>query len=488
MRRLRRCSVAVLLAPLLATAFAAAPAQAAEPDPVVAAASWLSTQFVGDSHLPGPAGTHFESKFGASYFPNYGENADVLFALAAAKVGATKAKVALGYLNAHLADYADPSGAFGGPFDGSLAKVALARIVAGTSADDLLTTLKADECPSGSATCTPGAPANIFASASDSFVILAEARAGGSFAPSADAVAYFLSLQCANGGFTTGTTACGSGAADIDATSYALMALQVLGGHAAEAAKAADWLMSQQKPAGYWISQKIPNTNSTGLAAAALAGAGRDVTTARAWLLDQAIGGGLPGAGSLKYGGAFAPTTLSATSTSVLATAQGVLGLSKDGSLATVTAAGSSAGVELLQPTASLRPKHQTVGAKATAHAVGFAPGEHVKATVAGKTVGGGTVDASGIVDITFTVPASAAHHPLFLLGTASGLGFTLAFHLVESGGADAGPPPPTSSEPPLANTGSHTSELMSVGLASLLAGAGLVALARQRRRGRHAA
>jgi hypothetical protein len=482
-RRLRRCSILLLTLPLLGAALAA-PAQAAPPAPVAVAAGWLSTQFVDGSHLPAPDGDHFDSKFGSSYFPNYGENADVLFALAAAKAGGDKARDALDFLDAHLADYADPAGAFGGPFDGSIAKTALAHLVAGTSADSLLTTLKSDECAAKAKKCTPGAPANIFASASDSFVILAEARAGGSFAPSADATDYFLSLQCSNGGFTTGTAACGSGDADIDATSYGLMALQALGGHASAVTAAADWLDAQRKPAGYWIVQGIPNTNSTGLATAALAGAGRDVSTSRSWLLDQRIPAGQPGAGALEYDGKFTPTTTSATSLNVLATAQGILALVDGGSLATVSAAGSSAGVTLAAPTISLSRTSVAPGGSLTVHAVGFAAGEQVQAFLAADpkhAVGAATVDASGVATLAVTVPSTitTGSVALLLVGRSSDVRSTSTLTI-------SAPVVPPAGPPPLANTGAASAQLVSLGLGLLVAGAFLTGIGR--RRSRHAA
>jgi LPXTG-motif cell wall-anchored protein len=490
MRRLRRCST-VLLAALVVSAIPATSATAAGVDPVGAAAGWLTTQFVGADHLPQPGGDHFDSKFGSSYFPNYGENADVIFGLAAAKVGASKAKVALNYLQGHLDDYADPSGAFGGPFDGALAKVALAQIVAGSTADDLLTMLKADECTKAGK-CTVGAPANIFASASDSFVILAEARAGGSFAPSANAVDYFLSLQCANGGFTTGTDACGSGDADIDATSYALMALQALGGHAAEATKAADWLESQRNAAGYWIVQGLPNTNSTGLAAAALAGSGRDVSTSRSWLLDQQVGAGQPGAGSLKYGGKFTPTTTSATSPNVIATAQGILGLVANGSLATVTGAGSDANANLLSPVASLSDRSPAPGDTIAVTGVGYAAGEKVLVELENAKVtnfGSGVADASGKVAFEATLPAGAepGSARIVVVGATTGLTVSIPVTVTVTS-TGSGTPTPTPTGPPLANTGADTSELLALGLAALAAGFLLLGLGRRHRQGRHEA
>lgn len=290
----------------LAVLGAGSPAGAATTtQPTAAAAGWLATQFEDTTHLPTPAGDHFDNKFGAAYFANYGANADVVFGLAASRSGATKTTVALNYLAAHLDDYADLSRAFGGPFDGSVAKTALAAQVAGAPATsfgghNLLQILKDDECAAATTdgTCAAaGSALSIFSSVSESLAVLAEARAGGSFAPSAAAVTYLLSLQCADGGFTGGTAACGGGAADLDATSYALMALQALGNHPAQADAAAAWLTGQRNSGGWWVSQNIPNTNSTGLATAALAGHGDDVSTSRAWLLSQQVPAGQPGAG-----------------------------------------------------------------------------------------------------------------------------------------------------------------------------------------------
>ncbi|MDT7580050.1 MAG: hypothetical protein QOK35_1314, partial [Pseudonocardiales bacterium] len=185
------------LAVVAITTLSSAPAATATPvttDRVQAAAGWLATQFVDDSHLPAPDGNHFDQRFGKDYFPNYGENADVIFGLAAAKAGQTKINTAVHYLVHHLHGYTDLSNSDGfGPYDGSIGKLAVAAIVAGadpTNIDghDLLATLAADECPSDGTTCTPGSAANIFSSVSESFVILAEARAGAF--PTPDAVSY----------------------------------------------------------------------------------------------------------------------------------------------------------------------------------------------------------------------------------------------------------------------------------------------------------
>lgn len=474
-RVLASAGIAASTVLLLAATVAAAPATVAAPataaarytttaDPVTAAAGWLATQFVDSSHLPAPGGDHFDSKFGSSYFPNYGENADVLFGLAAVHSATPAIHTALGYLARTIDSYADLGGKQGGPFDGSVAKAALAAIVAGANpasfgGANLMARLRADECTAKSSTCAaPGQAANIFASISESFVILAEARVGGRYAPSANALGYFDSLQCASGGFTDGTTACGSGAADLDSTSYAIMALQATGGHDAEISKAVSWLHKQEAPAGYWVSQGGPNTNSTGLATAALAGQGIDVTASRHWLLAQQQHPGKPGAGALRYLGGFAPTTTSATSPSVLATAQGLTGLAIDGSLATLTASTTTTPIGLFAPEVTAAPGRAAQGDRTTVTGAGFVAGETVRAVLHSEPVILGTTAASpsGTVTLHVTLPhtASAGSHSVLLVGMTSGLSAGRAMSVV----AVAAPTPSSASPTPTSTTPSSTS------------------------------
>ena len=196
----------------------------------------------------------------------------------------------------------------------------------------------------GSTTCTtrvpPPAPANIYSSVSESLVILAEARGaktyGTTYAPDPAALSYFLSLQCANGGFTSATTRGSHCTADPDATGYAIMALRADGHRHAARARAVHWLRSTRNTDGSWTAQGVHNVDSTGLAAAALAGAGLDTTRSKKWLRSQQVTTGPTvgkGAsrGALKYHGAFDP------SSSIKATADGLLGMVRYGDLATLT-------------------------------------------------------------------------------------------------------------------------------------------------------
>lgn len=495
-------AVAVALFAATPPASAAAMAYTVTTDPISAAAGWLAGQFSDSAHHPAPDGDHFESVFQGTFYPSYGENADVIFGLATAKAGATKIGTALSYLADNADAYGDITNSDGfGPYDGSVAKLALAAIVAGADPTsfggfDLMATLAKDECPTGSTTCVPGQAANIFSSTSEFFVILAEARVGGQSAPTAAALAYLTSLQCSNGGFTGGTAACGSGAADLDATSYAIMALQAVGGAAAQAEidKAAAWLEQRQAAAGYWVSQGTPNTNSTGLAAAALQGEGVDVTRARAWLHSQQVAPGAPGAGALKYAGTLRPTTTSATSPSVLATAQGLLGLVDGGSLATVTAAGASAGVAVFAPVAKLSASTARVGTTQTVTATGFAAGERVRVTIHSAAVNVATVTADpiGSVAARYRVPTSvgAGSHTVTLTGRTSGLTADRALTVIVAAADPSTAPGGTTDGPPVGTGGviaatgqdSRRIALMSVtGLFAVLVGAALLVAGRRR-------
>jgi hypothetical protein len=474
-------------------------------DPLQAAAGWLANQFEDSTHLPAPSGDHFDSKFGSSYFPSYGTNADVIFGLAAAGAGKDKMTTALGYLATNLDAYADISAAAGGPYDGSIAKVALAAQVAGSDAtafggSNLLAQLKADECTAatvpydqfGDTVCAaPGAAKNIFSSVSESLAILTEARAGGIYTPSAAAVTYIDSLQCPSGGFSGGITACVAGDEDIDATSYAIMALSLLTGQATHLANAVTWLHGQQNPAGYWVTQSVPNVNSTGLAVAALKPQSVNVASARSWLLSQQVAAGAPGAGAFKYAGAFTATTTSAFSPSILATAQALGGLIDGASLATVSATGATSGTSAFAPSQNLSAATAVQGSTQTVTGNGFAPGEQVQAVIhsAPVTVGSAVADAAGTVSISYVVPAGVdpGAHTLVLTGLTSGLSVSSALAITAAPVAPAIAPAANtaaSADDPLANTGLDGPALATLGAFGafgLLFGSMLLVVARRR-------
>ncbi|MDQ2748508.1 MAG: hypothetical protein M3Y44_03085 [Actinomycetota bacterium] len=502
-RRILAATAAAGLLAVSAPASAAAPlASSTTTSPATAAAGWLAQQF------GGAAGDHFDFAGSATF--DGGRTSDAIYALAAAKSGRVKIDAATTYFEHHIKDYVDLTGVFGGPFDGGVAKAALAAIVAGADptsfgtmpdkADpthvvpvNLLQILKDDECKAPATGCTLGSAASIFSSISESLVILVRARAAGVYAPTPDGIAYFLSLQCPNGGFTDLTSACtDNAAAAVDQTAYAAAALEALGDHPAELARAKDWLLSQRAPGGYWVAQGGPNADSTGLAASALDEAGIDTSTSRAWLASQQVTSGpTVGAGAsrgaLKFQGAFD------ASLSIKATADGLLGMVSGVSLATLTADGATPGTSVLaleQPRFSSASVNQ--GARQTLTGPGFAANEKVSAVLHSVPVPLGAVSSnkSGTAIVTFTVPATlaAGTHQVVLTGATSGLSSTASFIVT------AAPVAPGSSAPSasnaaggqvLANSGLDGQQALLeglIGLGLVLVGAAALYMGRRRR------
>ncbi|PZS35392.1 MAG: hypothetical protein DLM58_04000 [Pseudonocardiales bacterium] len=499
----------------------AAPAPATTTSPGAAAAGWLAQQFSDSSNHPAPDGDHFN--FPNSTFYWSGLTASSIFALAATKTGGDKIDAAIAYMEQNVAsDASIGNGPAPGPFDGSVATAALAAIVAGADATDfggvdLLKTLKDDECTAVSFPAndndftTPTCPAigagnNTFSSVTESLIVTVEARAGGAHAPSAQALDYFLSLQCADGGFTVQTTPAGC-TSDVDATAYAAAALVALGGQQTALGKAAAWLATQRNAAGYWVAQGGPNVDSTGLAASALDAAGADTSTSRAWLASQQVSTGpTVGAGAsrgaLKFQGAFD------ASSSIKATADGLLGLVRGASLATLTSAGATPGTAVLALAAPRIASASVVqGAKQTVTGFGFSAKETVSAVLHSATVSLGSVSANawGTAVVTFTVPKTlaAGTHTVVLTGATSGLSSTATFTVTAAVVAPSTPTLPTPTLPAptlpaptlpapagsgtqgLANSGLNGQQALAfalIGLACVLAGAGALYFGRRRR------
>lgn len=492
-RSLLALAAAVTLGALAAGPATAAPAATTTTttDPATAVAGWLAQQFVGTRNVPSPSGDHFESSYGF----DGGTTADAIFALAAAHSGQTKIHAAISYFAAHVAAYTSVQDTSGkpGPYDGQVAKSALAAIVAGANPTafggyNLLRALKRDECTETSGSTTdftvptcPGAGAgrNIFSSVSESLVILAEARGakthGVGYAPSAAAVSYFLTLQCPDGGFTI-DTAGGSGCGpDVDATGYAVAALLALGGHPGPVHRALAWLAATRSPGGYWTAQGGPDVDSTGLAASALDAAGVHAASSRRWLASQQVTAGpTVGAGAsrgaLKYQGRFNAFS------SIKASADGLLGMVHGASLATLTASGATAGTAVLA-LAAARPTHPSVaqGDSQSVTGTGFAAGEHVSGVLHSGAVAlrPATANASGTATVTFTVPATlpAGGHTVVLTGVTSGLSSAATFTVLAG--------------PSLAATGLDGTAALSdalLGTALVISGAGALYAGRRRR------
>jgi hypothetical protein len=484
-------------------------------DPAAAAAGWLARQFSDAHNKRVPAGDHIELSFDAGsgpvFFFDGGTTIDAAFALAATHSGKRKIDVATHYVATHLDEYVDYSGKQGGPFFGSVGKAALAAIVDGRNPNSfgghhLISELKQDECPAGSTSCTPGSNSNIFSSVSTSIIVIAEARAARlgtpGAAPSTALTDLLLGEQCPNGGFSSDIPVKSPCVADPDATGYAVMALQALGGHDAEIARAAGYLVKTRGANGAWSAQGGPNVDTTGLAAAALAIAGHDVAGSRRWLAgEQVTEGPTAGTGStrgaLKFLGAFD------ASSSIKGTADGVLGLVPGTSLATLDATHARPGTAVLALAPATLARHTArAGTTDRVGGTGFAARERVRATVqsADPTVlGTARADRNGTVTIAFTVPRhlSAGSHRLVLIGLTSGLGTQQSLTVRAAATAGNGPvatptpvatPPVPTSGPVLAATGQHGRQVrgeLLIGLGCVVLGALALLAGRRRPRAR---
>lgn len=499
---------------LIGAAPASAATVATTTDPAVGAAGWLAQQFRDASGTVSATGDHLVYP-GSTYYYS-GLTADAVFGLAATHTAREKIDSALAYIASQVASDTNLDGGYGtqGPYDGSVAKAALAAIVGGADptafgGQNLMQALKDGECTAATGSAADyqnlycpatGSGRNVLSSIAESFVILAESRAGAPYLPSADAVSFFTGLQCPDGGFTGDTAPGAPCSSGVDETAYGLFALTALPGtlladRDARIASAAQWLRDHRS-GGYWPAGGPANVDSTGLATAALDSVGDDVSASRAWLAAQQVTDGPSigiGAtrGALKFDGAFDADA------SVKATADGLLGLATGGSLATVSAAGATPGFQVLAPVSNATRTSLTAGGKQTVSASGFAAGEKVSAVLHSTPVSLGTVTATanGDVSLTFTVPAdlAAGTHSVEFTGLTSGLTASVSFTVAAPAAAPSTGPSSGSPQPAapaaegadaLANSGLDgraALQLTLLGVALVVAGGGAVVAGRRR-------
>jgi hypothetical protein len=492
-------AVALILAVLLPGSASAAPLRTTT-DPGQAAAGWLAGRLDGGTHV-----TYLG-------FFDGGTTADVVFGLAAAGVGKSTTGDVLDFLQnpANVDSYVDLSAQFGGPYTGSAAKAALAFLVGGrdpsmVAAGGLsLTQALRMECTSVDVSTTAthycpavGAGPGTFSSISESFIVLTAARLGSPLDDTGAAMTWFRSLQCPNGGFASGVPEQGcasSAAADVDATAYALMALAAIPSPSAvdraAATAAADWLVTAQNSDGSWTAQSVHNTDSTGLAAAALAGVGRNTAAARAWLREQQITTG-PTVGPGATRGALGYAAASDEHSRMKATADGLLGLG-GGALGALTASHSIADAPVLALPAPRFTGTLRAGGTVRLTAAGFQAKEKVRVEIHSTPATLATVPASsnGSVAASVVVPTGLApgRHTVTVIGQTSTLSSSATVTVVA-----AAAPATTSSaagsgttSTPLAATGANGGQLAAVtatALLMLVGGGALLAMGRRRER-----
>jgi len=284
MRKLLQSAAIASAGLLLITAGGAQAAQAA---PTKTAGTWLNHQLT--------AGVIHNSQYD---FDDYGLTADAALALQQLGGHQAKLKTARKALATHIDDWVR-GGQATELYAGSVAKAAVVAQTLGANpkkfgGDNLIKLLEGTVSKSGA---TKGRIQDT-SSYGDNANTLGQALAAQALSTSAPKKAkpvlnYLLKQQCSSGYFRLYFPAAGqpqtcdagskatTSVPDPDATSSALLSLQVLPKQTAKVKKAEKkavrWLRKHQKKNGSFLggsSTATPNTNSTGLAASALAGAG----------------------------------------------------------------------------------------------------------------------------------------------------------------------------------------------------------------------
>lgn len=311
-----------------------------------AAAGWLGRQ-LGADHL-------ITTSFGGQRYADYGVTADVVLALAAAKVGKVAARRATRALSRNVLAYTGG----GNPAERYAGAYAKLLVVAATQGRDprafgagprrnLVAGLRHLECGTAARRGCPAGDDGRFSDRSaygdfsntigQSLALVGLERTTRR-GPSRDAVRFLLAQQCPGGGFAENVnrTPCRP---SVDATGFAVQALVTVRGPAALAAAsdAGRWLKRRQNPNGSFTANGARNANSTALAAQALTAVGRGTAAARArhflHRLQVRCGAAPAARGKVRYDRAGTGDAVRATSQAVPAMARATLAdLGNDGS------------------------------------------------------------------------------------------------------------------------------------------------------------
>lgn len=328
MTRIPRPSLILTLATVGALGLSTAPAVLAEPHHAPAAdasARWLAEEIQPDGSLPGPFGTT----------PDWGLTIDALIALEATGAAPSAARTIRQAVADNVAAYNSYAGWGGDPdvrIGGATAKILYAAVISGADPTDFggfdmrAETLGLIQGPEGGAhegrisdRDTGTDNSNTFG---QSLGVMGLARSGG--VPQ-EAVDFLVRQQCSEGGFRLSPDQFGTPGAtcddaenpvlDPDSTGMAVQALLAAADVGAEGAAqaaelGADWLEDVQRQDGSFGGSgptAASNTNSTGLAAQALAATERDeaADAAADWILDHQItessGAAASEAGAIAY-------------------------------------------------------------------------------------------------------------------------------------------------------------------------------------------
>ena len=501
----------VLLLTASGVALAATPRTASTSTQATAATTWLAAELTrsGGSMPSFTAGR-----------PDVGLTEDVVLALTAGGAGeGAPARTATAQVAAHVADFVsyDSLGtAFPGVrLAGPMAKSMLVAEVQGGDPQafggwDLEGTLRSLMLTTGP---TKGRFADKNAFSADASNGFGQALALMALQRTTDgvpvaAVSFLLAQQCPAGGFRlfydSGATCAADAETDTDATSLAVEALQVVDrtiAVKAASAKAVTWLLGHQDATTGSFSGTGPtatsNTNSTGVAAAALRAVGEAAAAAKAagYVAALQLGSGSD-AGAIGYDHdavvAAPGGTIDGSSRDQWrrATAQAVLalGLPGYGAIVAVPApatgggggGGGGGGVTGGTSTATLSSSAVEAGGTMRIGGSGFRPGERVQVWLHSTPVlvASGHASVAGTVSLVVRIPAGtmAGAHQIVVLGVASGhravAGLRIAAVPVPVRAAAA----PESGGPTLPDTGRSVIWPAGIGALLLLVGVALVA------------
>lgn len=417
---LRRLAAAAIAPALAAGTLLVAPsAQAAPNSYAYSAARWLSDQLTdGVVHNP---------NFGG--FDDYGLTLDLALALETLD---TRPATTAAILDTFEEDQTKYTTYEDSVYAGAIGKLASTVQLAGRDATafgghDLIAEAEARvvETGAGAGRATDAGADDYSNTITQAWVVRALSTADSEL--SDETVNYLLKQQCSDGSFRTNMKddACTTGESTIDATAFALQALDVAqdsgqSGLQDDIDDAVDWLLEQQADDGSFLNDGAANTNSTGLAAATLKTLDKPgaAGSAAAWIVshqvtdavgeDTALANEL-GAIAFDKGALAAGKTDGITDATrdqwIRATAQAAVGVNAQLSAAELTVTAPSGFVS---------------GGKAMDVTVkGLAAGEKVRVTVKGDSETG-TANDSGSATVKLDTTADTIERTVTATGSRS--------------------------------------------------------------------
>jgi hypothetical protein len=504
-RRAARCALATLAVTAI-FGLTATPSRAAEPGtsrtPAQAAAEWLATE------LEAKDGMLTVSFGGPDEFPDQGLTIDAVLGVIAGQGDDPAVDLALDTLSdpVNLMPYITGFETDTDRAANATAKALLLEVISGSDVSDgvdleadLRDVMETDGPDLGRFSDTDSLGFGNFANTiGQSLAVLALDRTSAGVP--ADAVDFLLGEQCPNGSFRlyhtdpaveTDPHVCTDDAeGDADATAFALQALLVVPSSPAVTGAitdAVDHLLGQQQGSGGFFGTGAVNSNTTGLASAALRAAGEEgAADAGAAFLAALQLSDCAEYGAIAYDQAAHDDGIAADRGQwTRATAQGVLGLGLPayGDIGDVAPVDAGLGA-VTCPAGPVAPKvtasvgSVTAGGTVDLHAVGFAPGEAVDVSLHSTPIHLATLtaDSAGEVDGTVTIPADVepGQHTIVLTGETSGTTATVPLEVT------AVEPAPGTSELPA--TGAASGELAALGFTLIALGSVLVSTARRHR------